>query len=231
MSCRVLRSVTLLAAGWLAAACQEGAPTTPVEADLGAQAAIGAAGELAAQGGDNERAEALRDAANAIRLGIRPSQIEVKIKNEKFSYLAIVIGRERRSASGDAVLIRSLVAWTGRPTTALLHVSSKTDHALFGGGSSSDNGPGGARGQWKDLANSALWVATAGSADLELKSSGGACPIQPTAGAALRCVLAKWDVRVNGGFQLVGDDGPDGNPIEIHTNADGVNGVVISPAG
>jgi len=231
MSCRALRSVTLLAAAGLAAACQEGAPTTPVEADLAAQAAIGAAGELAAQGGDSERAEALRDAANAVRLGIRPSPIEVKIKNEKFRYLAIVIGRERRSTSGEVVLTRSLVAWTGRPTTALLHVISKTDHALFGGGSASDNGPGGARGQWRDLANHALWVATAGSADLELKSRGGACPIQPTADAALRCILAKWDVRVNSGFQLVGDDGPDGNPIEIHTNADGVNGIVISPAG
>ncbi len=231
MSCRALRSVTLLAAGWLAAACQEGTPTTPVEADVSVATALGAAGDVAAQGGDTERAEALRDAANAVRLGIRPSQIDVKIKNEKFTYLALVIGRERRSTSGERRLIRTLVAWTGRPTSALLHVIQATDHGLFGGnGNGSDNGPGGARGQWKNLVAQELWVATAGSSDIELKGTGGSCP-NPLADATLRCVLAKWDVRVNGNFQLGGDAGPDGNPIEIHTNADAVNGVVIKPAG
>jgi len=229
MSCRALRSATILAAGWLAIACQEGTTTAPVEADVGVETTLGASADLAAQGGDTARAEALRDAASAVRLGIRPSQIEVKIKNEKFTYLALVIGRERRSASGEAVLIRSLVAWTGRPTRALLHVIQASDHGLFGGnGDGSDNGPGGARGQWKNLAANELWVATAGSSDLELKGTGAA---SPTPVATLRCVLAKWDVRVNGNFQLVGDGGPDGNPIEIHTNADGVNGVVIKPAG
>lgn len=229
MSCRALRSVTILAAGWLAIACQDGTTTGPVEADVSVETTLGASADLAAQGGDTARAEALRDAANAVRLGIRPSQIEVKIKNEKYTYLAVVIGRERRSSTGQAVLIRSLVAWTGRPTSALLHVIQASDHGLFGGnGNGSDNGPGGARGQWKDLAAHELWVATAGSSDIELKGTGDTCPAPAS---TLRCVLAKWDVRVNGSFQLVGDGGPAGNPIEIHTNADGVNGVVIKPAG
>jgi hypothetical protein len=43
-------------------------------------------------------------------------------------------------------------------------------------------------------------------------------------------VLARWDLRINGNFQLLGDEGPGGNPVEIHTNADGVSGVVIKPA-
>ena len=231
MSCRSLRPFALLAAGFFAVACQEGTPTEPVEADLSMQAAIGEAGTAAAISGDTERAEVLRQAGDALRWGIRPSRIEVKIQNEKFSYLAIVVGVVRRGADGEPLLIRSLIAWTGRPVTALLQVTSNSDHALFG---HSDNGngnggPGAARGHWKDRVNQQLWVATAGSTDLELVSTGGVCPVQP-ADAALRCVLASFDVRVNGNFQLQGPNGPDGSPIEIHTNADGVHGVVIRPA-
>ena len=233
MSCRSLRAVALLAAGCFAVACQEGSPTMPVEAELGLEATLSEAGDAAVQSGDTARAEALRQAATALRWGIRPSQIEVKIQNEKFTYLAIVVGVARRGPGGSAVLVRSLVAWTGRHPTALLHVISKSDQALFGhpdgNGNGNDAGPGGARGQWKDLVNHALWVATAGSADMELKSTGAACPIQPS-DAALHCALATFDIRINGNFQLLRPDGPDGAPIEIHTNADGVHGVVIRPA-
>ncbi len=230
MSWRSLRSLALLAAGWFTVACQEGTPAEPVEADLALQATISEAGDAAALAGDTARAEALRTGAQALRFGIRPSRIEVKIHNETFTYLAIVVGRERRTTTGERVLIRSLVAWTGRPTSALLHVISASDHGLFGHpGNGNDNGPDGARGQWKDLVNHQLWVATAGFADLELASTGGACPMQP-ADPVFRCVLATFDVKVNGSFQLVGPDGPDGNPVEIHTDADGVHGVVIRRA-
>lgn len=92
-----------------------------------------------------------------------------------------------------------------------------------------NGGPDGARGQWKDLVNHRLWVATAGSAALELAATGNACPIQP-ADVRLRCILATFAIRITGSFQLVGSGGPDGSPIEIHTNADGVHGVVIKPA-
>lgn len=228
MSCSY-RSFALLAAGLFVAACQEGTPTAPAEADLEMQAAMSVAGNAAVASGDTALAAVLRDGA-AGRWGIRPSQIEVKIKNEKFTYLAIVVGRERRRDDGTRELLRTLVAWTGRPVTAVLHVATKSDHGLFGPPNNGNgDGPDGARGQWKDLVAQQLWIATAGSADLELLSTGGACPVQP-ADARLRCVLASYDVRVNGNFQLLGPDGPDGNPIEIHTNADGVHGVVIKPA-
>ncbi len=229
MSCRSLRSLAFLAAGFFATGCQEGSPpTAPVEADVDLQAAITQAGDDAARSGDTERAEALRHGARALRWGIRPSQIEVKIKNEAFTYLALVVGVVRRG-HGEPVLIRSLVAWTGRPPTALFHVISKSDQALFGHPGGNGNGPEGARGQWKDLVNQELWVATAGSADLELAGTGDACPGKP-AGVALRCVVAFYDIRINGNFQLAGSGGPDGSPIEIHTESDGVHGVVITPA-
>jgi len=233
MSGKSLRSLAFLAAGLFAAACQEGAPTAPAEADLELQAAIEAAGDAAVLSGDADRAEALKHGAQALRWGIRPSRIDVKIQNETTEYLAIVVGLVRRGAGGERVLIRHLVAWTGRPPTALLQVTSKSEQALFGhpngNGNGNGNDPDAARGQWKDLVNHEVWVATAGSADLELAGTGGACPKQPPA-AALRCVLASFDIRINGSFQLLETGGPNGPPVEIHTNADAVHGVVIKPA-
>jgi hypothetical protein len=231
MSGKSLRAMALFAVALGGAACQEGSPTAPAEVDLELQAAIEAAGEAAVQSGDADRAQALREGASALRGGIRPSRIAVKIQNETHEYLAIVVGTIRRAGGEERMLVRHLVAWTGRRPTALLQVTSKSDQALFGhpGGNGSGNGPDGARGLWKDLVNREIWVATAGSADLELAGTGGACPAQLPA-AALRCVLATFDIRINGSFQLLATGGPDGPPIEIHTNADGVHGVVIKPA-
>jgi hypothetical protein len=234
MSRRSIRPLTLLAVTLLASACRESSPTAPAEPDLELQAAITVAGAEAARSGDAERAEALSHGASALRWGIRPSTIEVKVKNETYTYLAIVIGVVRHRGT-ERVLVRSLVAWTGRRPTALLQVISASDEALFGhpgngnGNGSGNGGPDGARGQWKDLSNHELWVATAGSANVELQDTGDACPVQPP-GRALRCLLASYDLRINGNFQLVGADGPNGTPIEIHTSADGVHGVVIKPA-
>ncbi|HSE50598.1 MAG TPA: hypothetical protein VLB00_00290 [Gemmatimonadales bacterium] len=233
MSGKSLRLFALLTSALIAGACQEGPPTAPAETDPELQAAIAAAGDAAVQSGDTERAAALREGAQALRGGIRPSRIEVKIQNETYEYLAIVVGTVRRAGGGERVLVRHLVAWTGRPAAALLQVTSKSDHALFGhpGGNGNGNGndPDAARGLWKNLVDREIWVATAGSADLELAGTGGACPVQ-LAAAALRCVLASFDIRINGSFQLLGTGGPDGPPVEIHTNADGVHGVVIKPA-
>ena len=232
MSGKSLRALAILAAALIAGGCQESSPTGPAEADdLELQAAIAAAGDAAVQSGDTERAAALRDGAAALRGGIRPSRIEVKIGNETHPYLAIVVGTIRRAGGEERVLVRHLVAWTGRRPAALLQVTSKTEHALFGhpGGNGNGNDPDAARGLWKDLVNREIWVATAGSAELELAGTGGACPAQLPA-AALRCVLAAFDIRINGSFQQLGTGGPDGQPVEIHTNADGVHGVVIKPA-
>ena len=231
MSGKSLRSLALVAVTLIAGGCQEGSPTAPAEDDLELQAAIAAAGEAAVQSGDADRAAALREGASALRGDIRPSRIEVKIQNETHEYLAIVVGTIRRAAGEERVLVRHLVAWTGRRPTALLQVTSKSEQALFGhpGGNDNGNDPDGARGLWKDLVNREIWVATAGSADLELAGTGGACPAQ-LPGAALRCVLAAFDVRINGSFQLLGTGGPDGQPVEIHPNADGVHGVVFKPA-
>ncbi len=219
MSGKSFGSLALFAAALITGGCREGSPTAPAEADLELQAAITAAGEAAVEGGDTDRAEALRHGAEALRWGIRPSVIEVTVREETTRYLAIVVGLVRRGADGEHVLVRHLVAWTGRPPEALLQVTSKSDQALFAST---------ARGHWKDLVNRGVWVATAGSANLELAGTGGACPTQPPS-AALRCELASFDIRINGAFQFLAPIGPDGAPIEIQTSAAGVHGVVIKP--
>ena len=234
MSSRAVGSFSFLALALLASACQDGAaPVTPSEPDqvsLEVQAAVEQAGLEAELSGDADRADVLRHGVRALRWGIRPTEIEVKIHNETFTYLAIVVGRVHQRGD-QRILVRSLVAWKGRPLAALLNVTSASDHALFGhpGNGNGNGGPDGARGQWKNLSAHELWVATAGTVDIELLNIGDACPMQPAA-IGLRCVLARWDVKVNGNFQLMGQDGPGGSPIEIHTNPDGVVGVVLKPA-
>lgn len=220
MSGKSFGSLALFAAALIAGGCREGSPVAPAEADLELQAAITAAGDAAVAGGDADRGEALRHGADALRWGIRPSVIEVTIRDATTRYLAIVVGLVRRGSDGERVLVRHLVAWTGRPPTALLQVTSKSDQALFAST---------ARGHWNDLANRDVWMATAGSADLELAGTGGACPRQPHS-TALHCVLASFDIRINGTLQLLMPAGPEGEPIAIHTSAAGVHGLVIEPA-
>jgi hypothetical protein len=220
MSGKSFGSLALFAVALIAGGCREGSLTASAEADRELQAALTAAADAAVEGGDADRAEALRHGTDALRWGIRPSVIEVKIRDNTARYAAIVVGLVRRGGEGEPVLVRHLVAWTGRPPTALLQVTSKSDQALFAST---------ARGHWKDLVNRDVWVATAGSADLELAGTGDACPTQPPA-AALRCDLASFDIRINGSFQLLMPVGPDGPPIAIQTSAAGVHGVVIKPA-
>ena len=220
MSGKSFGSFALCAVAVLAAGCREGAPTAPAEGDLELQAAIMAAADAAVEGGDADRAEALRHGADALRWGIRPSVIEVTVREETARYAAIVVGVVRRGSGGESVMIRHLVAWTGRRPTALLQVTSASAQAEFAST---------ARGHWKDLVNRAVWMATEGSAGLELADTGGACPVQPPA-AALRCELASFDIRIEGSFQLLTAAGPEGAAIEIHTSAAGVHGVVIKPA-
>src|SRR6185436_12660611 len=126
MSCKSLRGFVFLAAAGLAAGCQEGSLTASAETDLTLQSAMAEAEVSASLSGEVERAEALRRGAEAIRWGIRPSRIEVKIHNETYTYLAIVVGTVRGSGENER-LVRSLVAWTGQPTRALLQVTSASD--------------------------------------------------------------------------------------------------------
>jgi hypothetical protein len=189
----------------------------------------------AARSGETDEASALNEAAVALRRGLQPSQIEVKIQNEQVIYKALMVGVVRTARDGR-VLVRHLIAWTGdRRTTAILRVSSRSDLALFGPPSSQNDladSPGRARGLWADLVNQQRWIATAGSVDMAVAGTGGPCPLQPATTPPLECILASYDIRINGNFELRSRGGQPGSEhLEIHTNADGVNGVIIQPPG
>jgi len=239
MSLRALRPLGLLLGLTLFLAACEEAPTGPApesepEPELAPtpELAMDQLATEAVRDGDAERADFYRGGAIALRLGVRPSEIEVRIQNETFVYKAIMVGVVR--IRGDQrVLFRTLLAWTGEPRPeAILQVASRTDLGLFGQPDHADGGvtdnPGRARGRWADLVNRERWVATSGSAGMELVETGAACPIPTTTDAAFGCVLARYDIRINGVFRPAGSD-QGGPPKPIHTNADGVNGVVLSP--
>ena len=232
-----IRPLGLLVAGLFAAACQQDSTAPSLQADAGLEAAISQmeadAGD-AVRSGDADRAERLNAGASALRRGIRPTQIEVKIKGESYRYLAIMVGVVRVNPAGERVLFRNLFAWNGKPPKAVLEVAAKADHGVFGHpaiASLNDEASPleGARGRWKDLVNHERWAATSGFANMVLVGTGDPCPVQP-ADAARRCFLAKFDIRIDGRFQLLLPDGPSGDAIEITTAADGVNGVVLKPA-
>jgi hypothetical protein len=235
MSMRSYRFLGLMAVAALAAAC-EGGPAAPAAPELEPELAMEQMAAEATRGGDADNASAFSSAALALRLGIRPSEIEVKIQNEHVIYKALVVGVVRTARDGR-VLVRHLIAWTGnRRPSAILQVSSRSDQALFGPPSGQNDladSPGRARGSWADLVNHQRWIATAGSADMALAGTGGPCPIQPVTDPPRTCVLASYDIRINGNFELLSRGGQPGGGehLEIHTNADGVNGVVIAPAG
>ena len=225
-----MRWLIALAVASILAACEQGPATAPIDVEPSGSLELALeqmAGE-AERDGRTDRAEAYRGGIRALRFGVRPSEIEVKIKNETYRYLAIVVGVERSRGDGERVLVRSLLAWTGHRPSAILQVSSASDFGLFGhpgSGSAVAESPGAARGIWSDLVNRQRWVATSGSADLELAGTGAVCPAPTAADPAVKCVLASWDVRINGSFEPYPDGG---EHLQIHTNEDGVNGVVLS---
>lgn len=212
-------------------ACAEG-PTNPgQEGELAPELALEQMAVEANRDGAPDDAAAYSGGALALRLGIRPSEIEVQIGDEKAIYRAVMVGIVRVNRAGERVLMRSLLAWTGtRRPTAILQVSSRSDAALFGHPEDRSNladTPGRALGVWADLVNRRRWIATAGSADMTVLGLGNPCPT-PRSAAGVLCTLAEFDIRITGSF-VPARAGEPGEHLEIHTSASEVNGVVLGP--
>ena len=224
----------LVAAALTLAACEEGVdlgvePTEDAQIELALEQMVAEANSA----GDADAAASFSDGLVAIRLGARPTEIGVSIDGELVRYQAVVTGIVR--ARGSALVMhRSLVAWTGQPrVTAVLQVSSFTDQAVFGFPArlTTTDVVGRARGTWADLERGHRFVATDGSAALQVASQGDPCPNQPN-DSSLRCVLARWNIRVDGDFHLLlrRDDAEadQGRRLEIKTAEDGVSGIVVT---
>ncbi|HEX9893076.1 MAG TPA: hypothetical protein VGA78_04095 [Gemmatimonadales bacterium] len=223
-------SALILALG----ACGEGPAAPESQSDLPLEASLEQMAAEANNAGDVDAAVAFSDGLLAIRLGVRPTELSVKVGDKSERYLAIVTGVAHTTADGAILLRRSLVAWAGDPRpTALLQVTSFSDNAVFGYPSdlaTRADPVGRARGTWVNLVRGHTFVATSGRASIALASTGEACPNLP-ADSRLRCAVARYDVGIDGVFhqlrQRNARQADHASRIEISTEG-GVAGVVIT---
>ncbi len=163
--------------------------------------------ELASQAslaGDEPAAGAYADGALAIRLGAVPTEIAVSVGNQQYRYWAVVIGIIERAPDGAELLTRRFVAWTGEPRpTAALRTLSRSDAAVFGAFDDPTD-VGRATGSWVDFVRDARFTAVDGTIATILNSIAGDCP-NAERDPRFSCQLARFDVRLDGTFELAGD--------------------------
>ena len=211
----------------LLAACGDDLPTSTAPDQFAAVNGIAASlDEMSASAsllGDASSAEAYADGALAIRLGAVPTEIAVSVAGQEYRYWAVITGIVDRGADGAELLKRSLIAWTGAPRpTAVLKVMARSDAAVFGRDDLPGD-PGRATGTWHDLERAHRFAAIDGSFASVVNTIGPLCPNAARDGR-FACNLARFDVRMDGTFELVGDHTV---RLPIATAPDGVAGVVI----
>jgi len=214
------------------AGCSDG-PAAPADTEVELEVLLEQLVAEANSAGDVDAATAFGDGLRAVRLGVRPSELDVTVNGEAATYLAIVTGIVHETRSGETLLRRSLIAWLGDRPRAVLQVTSLSDQAAFGYPTdlvTRDDPVGRARGTWVNRARQQLFVATSGDASLVLASTGDTCPNLPD-DPRFRCVVARYDVAMSGVFHLLRQrDAREADVrerVEIRT-AGGVAGVVVS---
>ena len=232
------RAVTALAAAFAFAACSsQGIGTDPTAQDD--QALASEFDQLSRDAnvqGDSDGGAAFSSAAIAVRLGIRPSPLKVKIGERTDDYLGFVHAVTRQ-AEGTTVAMRTLVAWhvqlEKRPDAVLYLATAATDNGVLGHPAATDQRfdiRTLAVASWKQIREEKIWVATAGKAGIAEKSKGDSC--SPTANANVQCIRATFSVALDGEFHpLVSNDRrrvDRETKLNIATRADPVNGVIFS---
>lgn len=216
------------------AACGESPAGPEAEQLPELEASIEQMAAEANRAGDADAAVAFADGLEAVRFGVRPSEIAVTVGGEEVRYHALVVGVVVNHGDGRELVRRSLIAWAGanRPA-ALLQVSAFSDEATFGYPADLNTRPdptGRARGTWADLVRRHRWVATAGTVAIKVASVGDPCPAIP-AHPDIQCRVARWDLRLDGTFhQLLRRDARQattGAALAIGSAAQGISGVVI----
>jgi hypothetical protein len=104
----------------------------------------------------------------------------------------------------------------------VLRAVARSDAAIFGR-DHFEGDPGRANGSWTDLERQHRFEAIDGSFASVVNSIGPVCPVADR-DPRFACNLARFDVRLDGTFELVGDATA---RIPIATAPDGVAGVVI----
>jgi hypothetical protein len=224
----------LAAAALVVAACSSD-PVTYQANDEELAAALDELTQQANQRGDVDAGAAYSGAAMAIRLGIRPTPIEVEVGDQSQRYLAFVHVVTHSGAAARAIRLRTMVAYRGetRPEQ-ILYLATMADEAELGFPTISlDRRPDVrqlAWSTWLDRPNRKLWVATAGTAGIEQKALGSACP-KVSGRVSVQCTAATFAVRLDGEFHpLVENRRGEIDrtaSLSIQTQADAVNGAVL----
>lgn len=226
LSSRVLGALAALA---LATGCADG-PTEPVAYDAELAASLDLMASEARASGDADAAAAFEGGALAIRAGLTPSEITVFVDGEARTQKAVVHGVVRSGPGGQQLLMRSLLAWSAtHPRETMLKVMLLADEAEFG--LPNQFVPlGRARGWFGDLVAQARYLATSGSAGIQVAFIGGPCGPAAPDRPEIRCRRARFDVQVDGRFSTV----PlvaEGESKQIAVDAEGVVGIIVAPPG
>lgn len=235
MTPTMLRRLAFLLVVAATTACQDGPPATaPAPADDLTLTATALDNQAAsAEGrGDSERATAFREAAAALRLGVRPSTIAIGVNGELHRFSAVVTANVEVLADQDTALRRTLVAWRGDGAPVeILRVMTLGDEGTFSSEDEPASNPRArAHGLLVNLVRESRWLATAGTAGIADGEIGGACHPLTRADARFRCVRAVFGFRVDGLFRLGGGSPDDGLPaVRVIAETQRVAGVILSP--
>ncbi|MDZ4674882.1 MAG: hypothetical protein SGI84_10535 [Gemmatimonadota bacterium] len=229
LSFRLMGVVALLAT---AAGCSD-TPTNPSEESVELAVAFEEMAATANREGDAEGAASLSAGSIALRMGARPTDIEVVIDGESIRHHALVAAVSR-TVDGQTRLLQTLFAWTGarRPTT-VLEVGILGEEGTFDPTATADPS-GRARGVYRNLVDRFRWIAASGTAAIGVIGTGEACGRPLSENPNISCVKARFNVHVDGLFRerVLGSDQPASDVAHrIFTEAEGVNGVVVGPAG
>lgn len=225
-------SVALVAA---LAGCATDSGSTPVDQDQELASTFDGMSRDANVGGDADAGAAFSGAAMAVRLGIRPTEIEVKVNGESRRYFAFVhvIGSTRAL---PIAALRTVVAYRGehqRPTE-VLYVAAGGDSVGLDHPMASGLRPDPAKfgvSSWKDLVAKQFYVATSGLAIIKQQAGAGTpCP-KPSPRANVTCTAVKFGLRVAGDYYgLINNQRGQldrSKKVTISTRAADVNGAVL----
>jgi hypothetical protein len=130
------RSTTLLALGTLLAACHDS--TGPGAADLWLTASsFESLGRSRVGSGDGGGADASRAAAMALRTGLRPTSVRIKVDGVTEDYWALEVERAFAPdlTAGPILTIpivaRTMVAWRGAPAERVISITISSDTGTF----------------------------------------------------------------------------------------------------
>ncbi len=231
---------TLMAAGTVAlvavmAGCSTDSGSSPTDQDQELAVAFDGMSRDANVAGDADAGLAFSGAAMAVRLGLRPTPIDVMVNGESRRYLAFVhvLGSTRAL---PVAALRTVVAYRGedqRPTE-VLYVAAGSDSVGLAHPMASVGRPDPTKfgvSSWKDLVANQFYVATSGLAMIKRQADAGTpCP-KPSPRANVSCTAVKFGLRVAGDYYgLVNNQRGQldrSKKVTISTRAADVNGAVL----